>query len=201
VKRQERLKEIARKLWETKQAKDQIEQNRKELAADLYRLLEYDFRNKDHLLPVVTIEVPEEFFTRTGLTRQEFIDTRFPGWDVEHEEVNITTEMTTFVLKRNPRYMGGVVEVPDGDHTIRVSKTISEYTPEIDWDTLAKERPDLMKRLATPVTIYELNEDELEKLFHENPEDVPILKRHMVVREPAIKVIPRRVKDGRNTLK
>src|SRR4029078_831601 len=128
-------------------------------------------------LPVKTIEVPKEFFETTGMEMEDFAASRFPNWDVEHIEKDVSTGNTTFVLKQNYKYVSGVVDVDDGDKILRVSKEVSEYTPEIDWDTLKSERPDLFEQLAEPVTTYEINESQFDKLVDEQPEELATLQR------------------------
>jgi hypothetical protein len=198
---EERLAYLARQLYDHSQEDKLLKQTRGEDKEKFFELLEDKLRGKDHLLPVRTIEVPEEFFTRTGMSKEDFVQTRFPGWNIEHCEKNTVTGQTVFVFKRDPRYVPDVVELEDGDHLIRVQKEIAEYTPEIDWETLKLEDLDLHNRLAKPVTTYEVDGDELEAIMRESPEELAVLQRHMSVKEPARKVVARRVKNGRESLK
>src|SRR4051812_39878863 len=103
--REERLRQIARELYDAKieerQAGDQV----KELRDEFFRLHDDAFRGKDHMLPVKTIEVPDEFFVSTQMTQDEFVRSRFPGWEVEHVEYNTSKARRVFVLKRDPRYI------------------------------------------------------------------------------------------------
>lgn len=193
--RQERLQEIARKLYEAKTIEKEADGVVKELRDEFFRLYDEEFRGKDYLLPVKTVEVPAEFFARTGMSQDEFISSRFPGWEVEHVEYNTALARRVFVLKRDPKYISGVIEVDDGDKKLRVSKEVSEYTPEIDWTTLKAERPDLFDKLAQPITSYEIDETEFEKLVNESPEELATLQRHMTVKQPTLRATARRVKD------
>lgn len=130
------------------------------------------------------------------MSKEEFVRTRFPGWNVEHCEKNVSTGKTVFVLKQDPQFIPGVVDVNTDDGLVRVSKEVAEYTPQMDWETLAAERPDLFDKLSKTRVVLDLDEDALEKLAAENPEELATLQRHMIVKEPALKVQPRKVKDG-----
>jgi len=195
MKREEKLRQVAYKFYKAAQEEKRVKAEREELRSDLFRLLDYDFKGKDHLLPVRTFEVPEQFFRDTGLSYDEFVKTRSPGWKVEHVEKNVTTDLTTFVLKKDPNYVNRIIEVDADEGKIQVSKEISEYPPEIDWETLVVERPDLYEKLAKEVVVIQLNDEELEKLFEEQPEELAVLQRHMVVKQPVIRIVPRKVKD------
>lgn len=194
--REQRLQKIARDLFDISEEEKQSKKNRSDLREELFRLLEYEFQGRDHILPIKTVEVPETFWEATGMSKSEFVQTRFPGWNVEHVEKNIITKQTVFVLKRDPRYLPGVVELED-DPLIKVSKEVAEYTPEIDWTTLQQERPDLFEKLAKPKVVLELDDDALEKIANTEPEELATLERHMIVKEPSLKVQPRRLKSGK----
>lgn len=193
--REERLKKIARDLFDISEVDKHNKKEREELKQEFLRLLEHDFKGRDHVLPVKTIEVPQGFWTATSMTKEEFVQSRFPGWNVEHVEKNVSTGITVFVLKQNPHYIAGVVEIQTDNGLVKVSKEVAEYTPEIDWDTLRNERYDLFERLAKPVISLELDEDELGLIAVEQPEELATLQRHMKVKEPSLKVQPRKVKN------
>jgi hypothetical protein len=195
--REERLQQIAKELFHSSQNDKMFKTNRDALKEEFFRLMEYDFKGRDYILPVKTIEVPDSFWNATKMTKEEFVTSRFPGWNVEHCEYNTALGKTVFVLKQNPHYIAGVVEVDVDGGTVRVAKEVAEYTPEIDWATLAQERPDLFDRLAKPVTVLEIDEDEFEKLSEMEPEELATLQRHMRVKEPSLKVHPRLVKNGK----
>lgn len=195
--REERLQDLAKRYYRIDQREKNWKSRRESLREEIIRLIEYDFRGKDRLLPVKTIEVPDVFFKTTGMSKEEFAATRFPGWDVEHCEYNIAEEMTTFVLKRDPSYLPRVVESDD----VRVSKVITEYSPVIDWDSLEKERPDLHDKLVRRVEVKELDDAALERLVHEQPEELATLERHLRVKSPVVKIQPTKVKNGRERLK
>lgn len=201
MRREEYLQEIAKGLFEASEDEKEAKKRREYLRDEFFRLAEAEFHGKDHILPVKTIEVPDEFFARTGLTKDEFVKSRFPGWKVEHCEKNVAMSHTVFVFKKDPSYIPTVVDVEVDDQSIRVAKEIAEFTPEIDWDTLRKERPDLFKKLARRKVVYELNDQELENLTVETPEDLATLERHLKVKEPVRKATAKRLKNERETLK
>lgn len=199
MKPNEYIEEVARHLHTSIQGEKNWKKQRAEDRDEFFRMADEVWNSRDHMLPVQTVEVPQSFFNQTGLTQDEFISTRYPGWDVEHVEYNTVSKNRVFVLKRNPRYLGQVVEIDVDGKIVQVAKEISEYSPEVDWETLAKERPDLAERLAKPRIVYDIDEVELERLFEETPEDAATLKRHLKVREPSLRATSRAVKDERTS--
>jgi hypothetical protein len=196
MKRTEYLKQVARQLSEAADRQRESEKEKSDLRDEFFRLVEEGFHEKDHLLPVKTIEVPDTFFKATNMTKAQFVSSRYPGWDVVHCERKVDKFVTIFVLKKNPDYLPYVEEVEYADgRKIRVSKEIAEGTPEIDWETLRAERPDLYEKLAKTVEQIVLNDDALEELADNEPEELATLERHMHVGKPVRRAFPRKVKD------
>lgn len=195
MKRDERLRQLAEEIYHLKQDKNEIDSRVEVLRDELFRLAHYDFKGKDHLLPVRTVEVPDDFFIRTGLGREEFAQTRYPGWIVEHIEKNISLHKTTFVFKKDPAFVSRVVEVVAEDGVIQVTKGISEFTPEIDWETLKLDRPDLYDRIVVLTEMEEIDEQELGDLIEEHPEELAVIQRHMKVKPPITRLTAKKVKD------
>lgn len=193
--RQERLREIGRQLYEAKVTSKDADSYTKELRDEFFRLYDEEFKGKDHLLPVRTIEVPDVFWQSTQMSKEDFVVTRFPGWNVEHVEYNTAKKMSTFILKRDPIFVPGMIDIPDGEKILRVSKEVSEYTPEMDWESLRQERPDLFEKLAQPVTQYEIDEEAFEQMVNETPEELATIQRHMRVKPPVLRATAKRVKN------
>lgn len=193
--REEKLRDVARALYEVAEQEKAVKKQREQLKQDLYRLIDYDFRGKDYLLPIRTVEVPNSFFSNTGMSYDSFVKSRMPGWTIEHVEKNTQTEITTFVFKKDPSYVSRVVEVDTDKGKIVVSKEVSEFEPGIDWETLALDDLDLYNKLAKEVYSVEMNEDAFQELMETEPEFLGVLQRHMVVRQPTIRAVPRLKKD------
>jgi hypothetical protein len=89
--------------------------------------------------------------------------------------------------------------MPEDPHSplFKVSKDVAEYTPEIDWETLKSERPDIFKKLAVKRTHYDVNEAALEELF-EDPEEASVLQRHLKVKPPSLRVTARRIEQEKD---
>ena len=188
----ERLKELSQNLYEVNQTLSEVKKKREQLKDDLFEEMAKDYKHDPNQLPVRSITVPHSFWDKTGFSLEEFLSSRFPGWDligVEEEENGIEINM-----RRRPAYMPYSVEIETGDGNVRVSKELNEYTPSIDWDTLQSELPELFHKLAKPVEAYEINEDELESLVEIDNDVIGQLQRHMKVREPAAKVTSRSIK-------
>lgn len=195
---EEYAKNLARELMWATEEQDQSKKHREEIRDEFLRVVNEEFKGKDHMLPVKTIEVPDTFFETTNMTEEDFAASRFPGWNVEHVEKNIAKGYTVFVLKRDSSYLPKVIETDDGENSvIRASKEVAEYVPEIDWETLTAERPDLVEKIGKKKLIYELDEQGLESLSVEDPEELATLERHMKVRSPSIKTRARRLKRER----
>lgn len=197
--REEQLQRVARQFYDTKSVERETGKQADELRKEFFRLHDEQFKGKDYLLPVKTVDVPDEFWHSTQMSKEDFVSSRFPGWNVEHCEYNTALGRTVFVLKRDPQYIPGIVELyeedNEGNHLIRVSKEISEYTPEIDWETLKQERPDIWEKIAQPITSYEIDEEGFEKLVEESPEELATIQRHMKVRKPVLRATAKRVKS------
>ena len=192
--RQERLEQVARELYRAKREEIEASTTTKDLRDEFFRLYDDGFKGQSYILPVKTIEVPDEFFATTGMSKEDFMSSRFPSWEIEHIEKNTSIHTTVFVMRQNPKYVPGVLDLDDEGKTLRVSKEVSEYTPEIDWDTLKRERPDLWERLAQPVTTYEIDEEEFSKLVEDTPEELATIQRHMKVRQPVLRATAKRIK-------
>lgn len=193
--REEHLKEVAKNLYEANLAEKEAKANREELRDEFFRLVLYEFKDSA-FLPVRTIEVPHDFWAKTGLSKDDFVATRFPGWEVEHIERNFADAVDVFIFKKDPAYMSSSVDVDADGVPVRVSKEISEFSPEIDWKTLEADQPDLFKLLAKKVISYELDEDVLREVLATKPEILADLQRHFIVKKPIQKLTARRIKDG-----
>lgn len=196
------LKRIAENLFYAKGAEKEAKVEASKIRDEFLRLYDADVASSAYALPVITIEVPDIFFELSQMSKEDFISTRFPDWQIEHSEAKPFANCTVFVLRKNPTYLPGSIDVEieiDGkSEFIRVAKEVSEYTPEMDWESLEFERPDLYEKLAVPVTKYEMNETAFEKLLAERPEELAVIRRHMKVRKPTIRTTARKVKDGKD---
>lgn len=134
-----------------------------------------EWEDRQDLLPTTTISIPDEFWDKTGFVSVfDFVESRFPTWDLidSHEDHGALT--TILILRKRPEFMPFLFE----DDDVKLSKVAVEATPEIDEETLKAERPDLYNKIFTPVTVMQLNEEELQKAIEEDPEVPSILMRH-----------------------
>jgi hypothetical protein len=107
--KEEYLRHVAYRLVDATEQEKQAKQNREEAKAEFFRMADEMWRSKEDLIPVQTVEVPQEFFVSTGLTQEEFMETRYPGWEIEHVELNPATMKRTFILKRDIKYLPRLV--------------------------------------------------------------------------------------------
>ncbi len=124
------------------------------------------------------------------MTHDRFLATRYPSWNLI-KTVPGRTE-TTFILRKRPEYVGKVIEIDDQ----KISKIAVEYSPEIDWESLGKEFPELAKKLSKKEVRLVVNDEALEQEAKTNPELFAILRRHMVVKTPTNKYLIGRNEDG-----
>ncbi len=190
--REERLRYLADEIASTTKEIKELEGQKNSNKQEFFDLVEDEFRGRDYLLPIRTVDVPDVFFDKTDMGYEEFCDTRFPGWDIEHIEKNIAEHKTTFVMKKSPKLMGQAVTTD----TVVVTKSVVEYGPEIDWETLKKERPDLWDAISKDVTHQIVDEERFTEALTEEPELLSILERHMKVREPSVKILSKVVKKN-----
>lgn len=168
------IADIAERLARIKRLEKSLEDKKDEARAELFAYVVEDYESKPHLLPTTTVSVPKEFWLKTGMTEADFMSSRFPTWDIEHSEYDDLAMLTTFILRKRPDYM----PFSDDGEDYKLTKTTTEPTPDIDWETLSAERPDLFRALSKPVTHFELDGDKLLELMEEDREIQSILMRH-----------------------
>lgn len=157
-------------LYHVTSQEKELKTRKEELRDELFGIANSE--QPESLLPTSTIEVPFGFFDKTGMTYTEFLDSRFPTWDLQDYKVKESS--VVFILRKGKSYMPWKYE----DEYYKLSKSPVEPTPEIDWDTLKAEREDLFTRLAKEKIVYEINEKEFNKLLQEDPTVYEILRRH-----------------------
>lgn len=190
---EEEMRDLAKNIYELGQLEKEIKGRKEELRKQLFDVMADDYRDNPHLLPTRSIQIPDTFWDRTTMTEDSFFTNRFPGWLVE--ETQPIEGGNDYTLRRDATHMPYSVEIETDDgNDIKVSKEINEYTPSMDWETLHDELPELFQTLARSVEIWEINEDELERLVQIEPDVLSKLQRHMNVREPATKMTTRPLK-------
>jgi hypothetical protein len=171
--RQARISKLMKKLEESKKA----------LRATLFQYADKSYDGKEYLLPQTSIIVEERFFKMTGMTHEEFAKSRFPTWDVVY--ISPSFDVVTFVFKKKREYM------PFGweDEETKISRSVSEYTPEIDWYSLSALEPELFRTIGKEVTSYELDEEKLAEIVASDPSVKERLMIHTKHKEPTIRVL------------
>lgn len=167
-----------------------VKESKDKIRGQLTGAIRDSYAETEHLLPTLTETIPNTFFEDTGLSHDRFLGSRYPSWNLI-KTVPGRNE-TTFILRKRPEYMGKVIELEDQ----KLSKIAVEYTPEIDWETLDKEFPDLAQKLSKEVTTRVLDEMALEQEAKDNPELFAILRRHMISKTPTNKYLIGRKEDG-----
>lgn len=164
------LENLVSDLYHVTAQEKELKVRKEELREELFKIA--DNEQPEHLLPVSTIEVPFEFFDKTGMTYEAFLQSRFPTWDLQ--DYQVTETGVVFILRKGASYMPWKHE----DEFYKVSKSPVEPTPELDWDTLATELPDLFGRIAKEKITYEVDEAEFNKALQEDPTVYEALRRH-----------------------
>lgn len=190
-----KMEELAERIYADSKLEKYYKEEREQAKEKLFQLIEDDFTHNDHLLPHRQLEIPDSFWEKTKYTEGEFFGSRFPGWKLNNKTVTDSSS-SIYELVRDPGYMAYSVEINTDDGPFKVSKEISEYTPSFDWESLRDELPNLFDKLVKRIETFEINEDELDRLIQIEPEVLSQLQRHMKVRQPALKVSSRKIKDG-----
>lgn len=167
---------LAEELFEVSQEITELESKRYELRKELFNIATEENDKPFFSVPTKSIELPLGFLEKVGLTKEEFFKSRYPGWKIIAEQDNV------YILKKLPEYLPW--EYVDPESKIKVAKQIQESTPDVDWDTLRKDSPDLYKELAMIVSHLEFNEERYNELVEKQPEIVAILQRHLIMKTP-----------------
>ena len=179
------------KKWIRLQSQEKkVKESKDKIRGQLTGAIRDSFAEAEHLLPTLTETIPNTFFEDTGLSHDRFIGSRYPSWNLV-KTIPGRSE-TTFILRKRPEYMGKVIELEDA----KISKIAVEYAPEIDWESLGKEFPDLAEKLSKDEVRKVVNDEALEQEAKDNPELFAILRRHMVVKTPTNKYLIGRKDDG-----
>ncbi len=160
------------------------------MRGELTGVIRDSFAEAEHLLPTLTETIPNSFFEDTGMSHERFMATRYPSWNLI--KLIEDDEETTFIFRKRPEYMGKVIELEDA----KVSKIAVEYAPEIDWESLGAEYPELAEKLSKEEVRKVVNDEALEQEAKDNPDLFAILRRHMVVKVPTNKYLIGRKEDG-----
>ena len=184
------LEQTAQEYYEVDREIKELEARKKRLRDVIFEQADESYNDKDYLLPTTSVVVPKEFLEQAGLTAGDFLDTRFPAWNLMS-----TTEQgdsLVFVLRKKREYMPFVYEgvLNDDEVGYGITRTPSEATPSIDWDLLKKLRPEMFDALAEPVISYELREAKLNELHSIDPEGViSMLRLFTVHKKPTLRVL------------
>lgn len=189
--RESRYQTVGKKWMVLASEEKKVKATKEKLRKELLDLIIDEFEEKDFLRPVVSDSIPHSFFEKTGISHTEFIKTRYPGWELL-KTINEESSVT-FVLQKLPEYVGKVIDLGGA----QLSKLVVEYTPEIDWDSLNKEFPELAERISKTIETIAIDEDALAEEVEQNPEIFSILRRHTRTKPPSVRILPRELEDGR----
>ncbi len=167
---------LAQQLLDTAEEIAELEKQRYALRKELFDLATEENDQPFYNVPTKSIELPEGFLKKVGLTKEEFFETRYPGWKIIAEQDNV------YILKKLAQYLPW--EYVDPETHIKVAKQIQESTPDVDWESLQKDDPDLYKELGKIVSHLELNEERFMELSDEKPEIIATLQRHLIMKTP-----------------
>jgi hypothetical protein len=170
----------------------QFEKEKKEIRQQYFDEVAAKHAFSPNLLPTKTIAIPNEFWIKTSISIVDFCVSRFPDYDLIAQEQDIQGYNTILVLRKKAEVVPDVFE----DDRVKVSKTVVENTPEIDWVTLEAEFPSIFQRIAREVTHYEINDAELSKVVEEQPEMLEHLKRHLISKPASAKLYVRAKKES-----
>ena len=172
-------------IWELDRLIKEAEAQKTQAKKDFFRAASMTV-NMTSTIPQRRVEIEKEWFTKMEITEDEFLETRFPSWELVDRKEHFG--LVVFLLKKDIDYMPYTFTNVDLGKTL--GKQIQEYDPTIDWASLHKDNPEVFYIIAKEVTFYELDEEALHDLLQTNPEVLELLSRHMLYRKPAIKLSP-----------
>lgn len=168
-----------------------LETLKKQLRADFFGYADTHYQDHSHLLPMTSIMVPQKFFEITGMTHSDFLATRYPSWS--NVSKTQKDDNIIFVLRKRQDYMPFSHTAED----VELARSVSEITPEIDWESMKAVDPELFKAFAEEVTSYKLNTETFHK-FIENEKEFDaqgFLSRYTIHKPPTLRVLTKVVKD------
>lgn len=124
--REKQYHKLGKRFMRLDEAEKKAKSDKEEIRRELSGLMRDEFAEKDYLLPTISESIPNAFFHLTGISKEDFLKTRYPGWTLLKEIVE--EEDIVFILQKQPQYIGKVIELDDA----QISKIVVEYTPEID---------------------------------------------------------------------
>jgi len=163
------LNDIARKLNEVREQQKRLKADEDELKAMISEAAVDYYRENPDELPVKHVRIPEDFWTKTGMEKDEFLASRHPNWEVVDELQD------HFLMRMKPEFMGHIFD----EDEYKITKSVVDPTPEIDWSSLRAEFPDLCDRLMRKIVRYEVDEEQLQEVMKERPEFPSELSRHV----------------------
>lgn len=185
------IKDLARRQLRLAKLEKAIKERKQKLREQFFSLANENV--PDYALPTTSVHVPLSFFEKTGMKQEDFLKSRFPSWTLKATTKN-DTDMV-FVLQKRKEYMTYVGADPDNG--VQIARSISELTPEVDWDTMKVADPELFKVFAKPVTSYELDTEVFQKMMGNDPtfDAQGFLARHSKHKIPTLRVLAKELKD------
>lgn len=178
------ISEIARELKKVDVLRKEVEARRSFLRDEFFNEATGHVRTSS--LPRKVVVIENSFWARAELNETHFFVTRYPSWRVVERKSNEVE--ATYILERDPSFVPW--SFTDEETNIVVARQIVEATPEIDWVTLHKDRPDIFDRISRPKVIIELDEEGFGKATEEFPELPEVISRHLKVKPPVKKLAP-----------
>lgn len=164
------VSDLVAKLLEVTEEEKEVKARKEELREELFAYA--DEQQPEHMIPLSTIEVPFSFFDVTGMDYEVFLISRFPTWDLK--DYKLVENGVVFILRKKRSFLPWKYE----DDSHKLTKSPTEPTPEIDWETLKAEQPELFTRIAREVVTLEIDEEEFESALKEDPTLYDVLRRH-----------------------
>lgn len=181
--------DLARRQMRLSRLEKKIKERKEQVRKEFFSIANQN--TPDYTLPTTSIHVPEAFFNISGMSHTDFLKSRFPSWTLK--ATTISGKDVVFVLQKRPEYVGYV----DGGPGVQISRSISELTPEIDWDIMKLVDPILFGMFAKEVVTYELDADLFQKVMADDPsfDAQGFLARYAKHKPPTLRVLAKELKD------
>ena len=186
------LDQLAYKQYRLTKLLKTLEDLKKKIRSEFFTEADLHYEQQHYLLPVTTVFVPWEFFEKTDISREEFVKTRFPSWNVTH--ANEQDDGIIYSLKKKKEFMPWSYQSDE----FELTRSVAELTPDIDWESMKKVDPEFFNKFHKEIVSYELDADAFNKEIQDNPQfpAVDFLMRYTVHKNPTLRVLSKVIKDG-----
>lgn len=172
------LEGYVRQYYELDQQIKSCERAKSAMRDNIIELSEKEFSHNSDTKIVIA---PQDLIDRIGV--EEYISTRYPEYDLESFSDADILENYEIILKRNPKFIGGIIE----KDKYKLSKTVKNSS-DIDWENLEKDYPELYEKIVKKNINKILDEEGFREVIEKDPDGLEILSHYIISKKPIITI-------------